>query len=170
MSKPILEINNLSISFPSESGTVNAVRSTSLSIYPGEVLGLVGESGSGKSVMSLATIGLLPDSASVSGEVNYQGKNLLTFNDDQMSKLRGKDIAMIFQDPLSALNPVQSIGDQIAESIRVHQGISEKLIQSRVIELLDAVGIPYPKERALAYPHEFSGGMRQRVMIAMAIV
>jgi peptide/nickel transport system ATP-binding protein len=169
MIKPILEINNLSISFPSESGTVNAVRSTSLNIYPGEVLGLVGESGSGKSVMSLATIGLLPDSATVSGEVNYLGKNLLTFNDDQMSKLRGKDIAMIFQDPLSALNPVQSIGDQIAESIRVHQGISEKLIQSRVIELLDAVGIPYPKERSLAYPHEFSGGMRQRVMIAMAI-
>jgi peptide/nickel transport system ATP-binding protein len=169
MSKPILEINNLSISFPSESGTVNAVRSTSLNIYPGEVLGLVGESGSGKSVMSLATIGLLPDSASVSGEVTYLGRNLLKLNDNGMSKLRGKDIAMIFQDPLSALNPVQSIGDQIAESIRVHQGISEKHIQSRVIELLDAVGIPYPKERALSYPHEFSGGMRQRVMIAMAI-
>ena len=169
MRKPILEIKDLSVTFPSESGIVNAVRSTSLEIYPGEVLGLVGESGSGKSVMSLASIGLLPDSASVTGAVNYQGRNLLSLDDAEMSKLRGKDIAMIFQDPLSALNPVQSIGDQIAESIRVHQGISEKQIQSRVIELLDAVGIPFPKQRSLAYPHEFSGGMRQRVMIAMAI-
>jgi peptide/nickel transport system ATP-binding protein len=169
MKNPIIQIKDLSVTFPSESGLVNAVRSTSLEIYPGEVLGLVGESGSGKSVMSLATIGLLPDSASVTGEVNYQGRNLLTLNDSEMSKLRGKDISMIFQDPLSALNPVQSIGDQIAESIRVHQGISEKQIEARVIELLDAVGIPFPKERALSYPHEFSGGMRQRVMIAMAI-
>lgn len=169
MRKPIIEIKDLSVTFPSESGTVNALRSTSLDIYPGEVLGLVGESGSGKSVMSLATIGLLPDSASVTGEVNYLGRNLLILNDDEMSKMRGKDISMIFQDPLSALNPVQSIGDQIAESIRIHQDLSEKHIEARVIELLDAVGIPFPKERALSYPHEFSGGMRQRVMIAMAI-
>ena len=169
MKTPLIDIKNLSITFPSESGPVQAVRSTSLQIYPGEVLGLVGESGSGKSVLSLATIGLLPSSAQVTGEIMYQGKNLLSLGDTELSKYRGKDIAMIFQDPLSALNPVQSIGSQIAEAIRIHQDISEAAIQSRVIELLDAVGIPFPKERALSYPHEFSGGMRQRVMIAMAI-
>ena len=169
MNKPIIEISNLSITFPSESGPVQAVRSTSLQIYPGEILGLVGESGSGKSVLSLATIGLLPNSAQVTGDVFYDGKSLLKLSDGEMSKYRGKDIAMIFQDPLSALNPVQTIGHQLAEAIKIHQDLSASAVEARVIELLDAVGIPFPKERALAYPHEFSGGMRQRVMIAMAI-
>jgi peptide/nickel transport system ATP-binding protein len=166
---PLIDIQNLSITFPSESGPVQAVRSTSLQIYPGEVLGLVGESGSGKSVLSLATIGLLPPSAQVTGDIIYQGKSLLQLSDNELSKYRGKDIAMIFQDPLSALNPVQTVGNQIAEAIRIHQNLSSKAIENRVIELLDAVGIPFPKDRSLSYPHEFSGGMRQRVMIAMAI-
>lgn len=169
MKNPIIQIRNLSVTFPSEAGPVKALRSTSLDVFPGEILGLVGESGSGKSVLSLATIGLLPDSAKLEGEVRFDGKNLLELDDNQMSKYRGKDIAMIFQDPLSALNPVQNIGSQIAESIRIHQGLSEDAIEKRVIELLEAVGIPFPKERMRSYPHEFSGGMRQRVMIAMAI-
>ena len=123
-SQPILQIKNLSISFPSESGMVQAVRNVSLDIYPGEVLGLVGESGSGKSVLSLSTIGLLPNSATVTGEVILNGRNLLELNDQEMSKHRGKDISMIFQDPLSALNPVQTIGHQIAEALLIHQDIS----------------------------------------------
>jgi peptide/nickel transport system ATP-binding protein len=168
-SQPILQIKNLSISFPSESGMVQAVRNVSLDIYPGEVLGLVGESGSGKSVLSLSTIGLLPNSATVSGEVLLNGRNLLALNDQEMSKHRGKDISMIFQDPLSALNPVQTIGHQIAEALLIHQDISYEQAFQRAGELLDEMRIPKPFERAKSYPHEFSGGMRQRVMIALAI-
>jgi peptide/nickel transport system ATP-binding protein len=168
-SQPILQIKNLSISFPSESGMVQAVRNVSLDIYPGEVLGLVGESGSGKSVLSLSTIGLLPNSATVSGEVLLNGRNLLALNDQEMSKQRGKDISMIFQDPLSALNPVQTIGHQIAEALLIHQDISYEQAFQRAGELLDEMRIPKPFERAKSYPHEFSGGMRQRVMIALAI-
>jgi peptide/nickel transport system ATP-binding protein len=168
-SQPILQIKNLSISFPSESGMVQAVRNVSLDIYPGEVLGLVGESGSGKSVLSLSTIGLLPNSATVSGEVLLNGRNLLALNDQEMSKQRGKDISMIFQDPLSALNPVQTIGHQIAEALLIHQDISYEQAFQRAGELLDEMRIPKPFERVKSYPHEFSGGMRQRVMIALAI-
>ena len=168
-SQAILQIKNLSISFPSESGMVQAVRNVSLDIYPGEVLGLVGESGSGKSVLSLSTIGLLPNSATVTGEVILNGRNLLELNDQEMSKHRGKDISMIFQDPLSALNPVQTIGHQIAEALLIHQDISYEQAFQRAGELLDEMRIPKPFERAKSYPHEFSGGMRQRVMIALAI-
>ncbi|GBL20810.1 uncharacterized ABC transporter ATP-binding protein Mb1312c [Acidimicrobiaceae bacterium] len=169
MTKPIIEIRNLSVTFPSEAGTVQAVRDISLDIRAGEVLGIVGESGSGKTVTSLAAIGLLPDSATVSGSVMFNGVNLLELNDDQMSKHRGKDIAMIFQDPLSALNPVHTIGRQIAEALLIHKDISTEAAHKRAIELLEIVGIPRPAERAQSYPHEFSGGMRQRVMIALAI-
>ncbi|NCX35965.1 MAG: ABC transporter ATP-binding protein, partial [Actinobacteria bacterium] len=169
MRKPVLQIKNLSVTFPSESGTVNAVRSVSLDIYPGEVLGVVGESGSGKSVLSLSTIGLLPNSARVSGEIFLDGKNLLTLSDQEMSKHRGRDIAMVFQDPLSALNPVQTIGHQIAEALLIHQDISYDDAFHRAGELLDEMRIPRPFERVKSYPHEFSGGMRQRVMIALAI-
>ena len=167
--QPILQVKNLSVNFPSESGIVKAVRNVSLDIYPGEVLGLVGESGSGKSVFSLSTIGLLPNAAQVSGEILLNGKNILELNDNEMSKFRGKDIAMIFQDPLSALNPVQTIGHQIAEALLIHQDITYEAAFHRAGELLDEMRIPKPFERVKSYPHEFSGGMRQRVMIALAI-
>ena len=169
MKNPVLQIKNLSVTFPSESGTVNAVRNVSLDIYPGEVLGVVGESGSGKSVLSLSTIGLLPNAARVSGEIFLDGKNLLALSDNEMSKHRGRDIAMVFQDPLSALNPVQTIGHQIAEALLIHQDISYDDAFHRAGELLDEMRIPRPFERVKSYPHEFSGGMRQRVMIALAI-
>ncbi len=168
-SDSLVQIRNLTVNFPSESGAVRAVRNLSLDIKSGEVLGLVGESGSGKSVTSLAVIGLLPPSANVSGEILYNGVNLLSLDDTAMSRYRGHDIAMVFQDPLSALNPVQTIGHQIAESILIHQDTSNELAKKRAIELLDIVGIPRPNERVMSYPHEFSGGMRQRVMIALAI-
>ena len=169
MSEAIIQIRNLSVSFPSESGTVQAVRDLSFDIRPGEVLGLVGESGSGKSVTSLSMIGLLPPTARVTGEILYQGKNLLSLSDEEMSKYRGSDIAMVFQDPLSALNPVRTIGHQIAEAILIHKNVTEEAALKRAVELLDIVGIPRPDERVNSYPHEFSGGMRQRVMIALAI-
>jgi len=133
------------------------------------VLGIVGESGSGKSVSSLAVMGLLPESARVSGSVRLRGQELVGLSDKQLSRIRGNSIAMVFQDPLSALTPVYSIGDQIAETVQVHRGVSKSLAFARAVELLDAVGIPNAAQRAKAYPHEFSGGMRQRVMIAMSI-
>lgn len=166
---PILSVRNLSVNFPSEAGIVKAVRDVSVDLYPGEILGLVGESGSGKSVLSLSMMGLLPDSAVLSGEVSLNGVNLLSLSDDEMSKRRGRDIAMIFQDPLSALNPVQTIGHQIAEALLIHQDIDYEAAVHRAGELLDEMRIPRPFERVKSYPHEFSGGMRQRVMIALAI-
>ena len=165
----VIEVRNLSVTFPSEAGIVRAVRDVSLDIRAGEVLGIVGESGSGKTVMSLSTIGLLPDSATVTGSIIYNGVNLLELNDNEMSKYRGSEIAMVFQDPLSALNPVHTIGHQIAEAILIHKDVSSAAANKRAIELLDVVGIPRPNERVMSYPHEFSGGMRQRVMIALAI-
>lgn len=165
----LIEVRNLSVTFPSEAGIVRAVRDVSLDIRAGEVLGIVGESGSGKTVLSLSTIGLLPESASVSGSIMYSGINLLDLDDNQMSKYRGREIAMIFQDPLSALNPVHTIGHQIAEAILIHKDVSSAAANKRAVELLEVVGIPRPDERAMSYPHEFSGGMRQRVMIALAI-
>ena len=169
MSDAIIQIRNLTVSFPSEAGTVQAVRDLSLDIRAGEVLGLVGESGSGKSVTSLSMIGLLPPTARVTGEILYGVKNLLQLSEEDMSAFRGSDIAMVFQDPLSALNPVRTIGHQIAEAILIHNKVSEESAQKRAIELLEIVGIPRPNERVNSYPHEFSGGMRQRVMIALAI-
>ncbi|MFZ9518724.1 MAG: oligopeptide/dipeptide ABC transporter ATP-binding protein, partial [Ilumatobacteraceae bacterium] len=165
----LIEIRNLSVTFPSEAGIVRAVRDVSLDIRAGEVLGIVGESGSGKTVMSLSMIGLLAESASITGSISYNGVNLLDLNDNEMSRYRGKDIAMVFQDPLSALNPVHTIGRQIAEALHIHSDISKEGALKRAVELLEIVGIPRPSERAESYPHEFSGGMRQRVMIALAI-
>jgi len=165
----LIEIRDLSVTFPSEAGTVQAVRNVSLDIRAGEVLGIVGESGSGKTVMSLSMIGLLAESAKITGTINYNGVNLLELNDNEMSKYRGKEIAMVFQDPLSALNPVHTIGRQIAEALQIHSEFSKEAALARAVELLEIVGIPRPAERAQSYPHEFSGGMRQRVMIALAI-
>ena len=165
----LIELRDLSVTFPSEAGIVRAVRNVSLDIRAGEVLGIVGESGSGKTVMSLSMIGLVAESATITGSITYNGVNLLDLNDNEMSKYRGKDIAMVFQDPLSALNPVHTIGRQIAEAIHIHSDVSKEAALARAVELLEIVGIPRPAERAQSYPHEFSGGMRQRVMIALAI-
>jgi peptide/nickel transport system ATP-binding protein len=165
----LVEVRDLTVRFPSEAGTVEAVRGVSLDVRAGEVLGIVGESGSGKTVMSLSVIGLLPDTATVSGSIRFGGRDLLALDDAEMSRLRGSEIAMVFQDPLSALNPVHTIGRQIAEALLIHQDIPREAAAKRAVELLEVVGIPRPDERAQSYPHEFSGGMRQRVMIALAI-
>ena len=171
---PLLEVSNLSVTFDSDAGPVKAVRSVSYDVYPGELLGIVGESGSGKTVSSLAVMNLLPGHAHVSGSVRFQGQELVGLSDRELSVLRGRSISMIFQDPLSALTPVYTVGDQIAEAILVHaddggQGVTREAAHRRTIELLDLVGIPNARQRASSFPHEFSGGMRQRAMIAMAI-
>ncbi|WP_029144519.1 ABC transporter ATP-binding protein [Microbacterium luticocti] len=167
---PLLEVRNLSVTFPQRSGDVRAVRDISYTIDEGEFLGIVGESGSGKSVSSLAVMGLLPDTAVVTGEILYNGTSLLAMDDRQLSRIRGSEIAMVFQDPLSALTPVYTVGDQISEALRLHDHrLSKQAAAARSVELLKIVGIPDPSRRALAFPHEYSGGMRQRAMIAMAI-
>ena len=167
--KPLLEVTDLTVSFASEAGAVRAVRGMSYTVHPGETLAIVGESGSGKSVSSLAVMGLLPGNAAITGQIKFKGQDLLTQNDKQLSHLRGSGISMVFQDPLSALTPVYTIGDQIAEAVLIHQRVSKAEAKKRAVELLDIVGIPNPKLRADSFPHEFSGGMRQRAMIAMAI-
>ncbi|MDQ1745398.1 MAG: glutathione transport system ATP-binding protein [Pseudonocardiales bacterium] len=166
---PLLEVSDLTVSFGSEAGPVRAVRGVSYTVRPGETLAIVGESGSGKSVSSLAVMGLLPSSAVVTGSIRFKGTELLGLNDRRLSKLRGSGISMVFQDPLSALTPVYTIGDQIAEAVRIHQEVSKNQAHARAVELLDLVGIPNARLRADSFPHEFSGGMRQRAMIAMAI-
>ena len=167
--EPLLRVDDLSVTFRSPAGKVTAVRGISYDVRPGEVLGIVGESGSGKSVSSLAVMGLLPPTATVTGSATFQGHQLLGLGDKQISRIRGRHLAMVFQDPLSALTPVYTVGDQIAETIRIHQGSGREAARERAIELLDLVGIPNPRQRSKGFPHEFSGGMRQRVMIAMAI-
>ncbi|WP_350269219.1 ABC transporter ATP-binding protein [Brevibacterium sp. CBA3109] len=167
---PILEVRGLSVTFPNPQGDVKAVRGVSYEVMPGEFLGIVGESGSGKSVSSMAVMGLLPSTARIGGSIRYRGRSLLDMDDHAMSELRGSEIAMVFQDPLSALTPVYSIGEQISEGLLLHDPtLSKDAAHSRAIELLRVVGIPGPERRVRAYPHEFSGGMRQRAMIAIAI-
>lgn len=169
-SEPVISVRDLTVSFASEAGTVHAVRGMNFDLYPGKTLGIVGESGSGKSVTSMAIMGLLDKNASVKGSITYHGEELLNKSDFEMSEIRGKGIAMVFQDPLSALTPVFSIGDQIKEALVTHNPkMSEQQIHDRSIELMNLVGIPDPEDRLKSFPHEFSGGMRQRVMIAMAI-
>ncbi|MDR8411513.1 ABC transporter ATP-binding protein [Nonomuraea sp. 3-1Str] len=162
---PLLQVRELDVSF----GGVPAVRGVSFEVRPGEVLGVVGESGSGKSVTASAVMGLLPPSARVSGSVLLHGRELVGARDKDLNGLRGRTMSMVFQDPLSALTPVYRVGDQIAEAVRVHQRVTKEQALVKAVSLLDLVGIPNPAERALAFPHEFSGGMRQRAMIAMAI-
>ncbi|WP_232660322.1 ABC transporter ATP-binding protein [Pseudonocardia sp. TRM90224] len=167
---PVLTVSNLSVSFPSEAGRVDAVRGLSYEIATGEVLGIVGESGSGKSVSSMAVMGLLPGSARISGSVRFRDTELIGKPDVELSRIRGRRIAMVFQDPLSALTPVFTVGDQVAEALQVHRReLSASAARNRAVELLDLVGIPNAGSRAKAFPHEFSGGMRQRAVIAMAI-
>ena len=167
---PVLEVTGLRVAFPGEKGRrPEAVRGLSYQVRRGETLAIVGESGSGKSVSSLAVIGLLPTNATVTGSVRFRGRELLGLSDKEMSRIRGAGISMVFQDPLSALTPVYRVGEAIAAAIRVHQEVSPEAAMRRAVDLLELVGIPDPVRRAQAFPHEFSGGMRQRVMIAMAI-
>ena len=171
MNKKLIEVKNLKTYFYTEAGTVKAVNNVSFDIYEGEVLGIVGESGSGKSVTSLSINRLIPNPPGeiVNGEVIYKNKNLLDLSYDEMRNIRGRDIAMIFQEPMTSLNPVLKIGVQMNEVLIKHENLSEGEAIKRSIEMLTAVGIPDPEQRINEYPHQFSGGMRQRVMIAMAL-
>jgi peptide/nickel transport system ATP-binding protein len=168
--EPLLDVRNLSVKFRTRQGQVTAVDNLSFSIAPGQVLGVVGESGSGKSVTCLAVLRLLTDpGVIIEGEVLFRGRDLLKLPDKELRSVRGREIAMIFQDPMTALTPVYTAGWHIAEQIRAHEDISKKAARARAIQLLDEVGIPNPDQRVDSYPHQFSGGMRQRVVIAMAL-
>ncbi|MGQ0575963.1 MAG: dipeptide ABC transporter ATP-binding protein [Pseudonocardia sp.] len=167
--RPLLSVRDLRVSFPSEAGPVHAVRGIDFDLRPGRTLGIVGESGSGKTVTSLAVMGLLPETASVGGSVTLAGRELLGLDDRRMSAIRGRELAMVFQDPLSSLTPIFSVGAQIVEALQIHREIDGARARTRAVELLDLVGIPDARGRFGAFPHEFSGGMRQRVVIAMAI-
>jgi peptide/nickel transport system ATP-binding protein len=168
---PLLEVRNLSVRFNTRDGVVQAVSNLSYTLRRGETLGVVGESGSGKSVTSLAVMGLLNRAhADVEGEIVFEGTDLLKLSAEELRKVRGRDISMIFQDPFACLHPMYRVGSQIAEAVRAHEDVSKSVAQARAVELLDAVGIPNAKSRARDYPHQFSGGMRQRAMIAMALV
>jgi oligopeptide/dipeptide ABC transporter ATP-binding protein len=167
--EPILTVDNLTVDFGTGDGVVHAVRGVSYSLSAGEVLGIVGESGSGKSVTSMAVMGLLPRTAEVFGSVRFRGRELVGLSDKEMTQVRGKQIAMIFQDPMTSLNPVYKIGYQLAEAVLAHNDIGKQAARKRAVELLDLVNIPFPERRIDQYPHEFSGGMRQRVVIAIAM-
>lgn len=168
---PLLEVNNLQTQFFTQDGVVKAVDNVSFYINPGETLGVVGESGSGKSITGLSLMRLIPSPPGkiVNGEVIFQGKDVLKMSDEQVRSIRGNEIAMIFQDPMTSLNPVLTINRQISESLILHMGMNKAQAKNRAIELLNMVGIPNSQERVDQYPHQFSGGMRQRVMIAMAL-
>ncbi len=169
--EPLLEIKGLQTYFYSEAGVAKAVDGVSYSILPGETLGVVGESGSGKSVTALSIMQLIPEPPGeiAGGEILFNGENLLDFDVEEMRELRGNDIAMIFQEPMTALNPVYTVGDQIMEAVMLHQGKDRDAARTHAIEMIRKVGIPSPEERVDNYPHEMSGGMRQRIMIAMAM-
>ncbi len=167
----LLDVNDLSVSFATDDGIVEAVDRVSFGVERGKVLGIVGESGCGKSVTSLAIMRLLSRaSARVSGEVLLDGRNLLELSGDDMRKVRGSEVAMIFQDPMTSLNPVYNIGWQLIEAVQLHSDASTSVARKRGVEMLKAVGIPSPEDRMDTFPHELSGGMRQRVMIAMALI
>ena len=166
----LLEIENLSVEFPSQNGVMHAVDGVSLSLDEGEVLGIVGESGSGKSVTMMALMGLVAYPGRVRADkLRFAGHDLLALSQGERNKLVGKDVAMIFQEPTTSLNPCFTVGFQLAETLRLHMGLDRKAAKKRSIELLEQVGIPAPESRLKAYPHQLSGGMNQRVMIAMAI-
>ena len=166
----ILSVRDLEVTFPTDDGPVTAVREMSFDVSPGETLAVVGESGSGKTVTAMSIMGLHPKGTRISGSINLLGDELVDMPVKQLRHLRGKDVAMIFQDPMTAMNPVFTVGSQIAEAITIHdKSVKKDAAMKRAAELLDAVGVPEPDRRARQYPHEFSGGMRQRAMIAMAI-
>src|SRR5690348_9982563 len=170
MAAPLLEVADLRVHFETDDGLVKAVDGISYTVERGQTLGIVGESGSGKSVSSLTVMGLTrARNARISGTVRFDGRDLLNASDDEIRAIRGDDVAMIFQDPLSSLHPFYKVGKQIAEAVRAHREVSKAQAWDRAVEMLGLVGIPEPRRRAEAYPHEFSGGMRQRAMIAMAL-
>ena len=166
---PLLDVKNLSVGLQTQRGPADAVRDINFSLERGETLGLVGESGCGKSITALALMGLLPENASVRGSICFDGHELLGLPDDAMRQIRGNRIGMIFQEPMTALNPVHTIGAQVAEPLRLHRGLSKNEARKQVIELLQRVGIANAAKRVDGYPHQFSGGQRQRVTIAMAL-
>ena len=165
----VLQVERLEVDFRTKEGVVHAVRGVDFRLGSGEVLGIVGESGSGKSVTALATMALLPKSANVRGSIRFKDRELLGLKEKQLTGVRGTGVSMIFQDPMTSLNPVYTIGWQIAEAILAHQDVSKEEAGKKAVELLRKVGIPYPEERVNNYPHEFSGGMRQRAVIAIAM-
>ena len=166
----LLAVEDLSVDFPTEDGVVHAVRKVSLTLDRGEVLGIVGESGSGKSVSCMALMGLLPKTAVVTGSIKFNGRELVGLPYKRLQQVRGNGISMIFQDPMTSMNPVFTVGWQLAEAYRAHHDVSKKAAMRKAVEALDLVGIPQPDRRADQYPHEFSGGMRQRAVIAMSII
>jgi len=165
----LLEVTDLTVGFRTEDGVLHAVRGVDLHVASGEIVAIVGESGSGKSVTALSLLQLLPPTATVEGAITWRGEEVLAASERRMSEVRGGEIAMIFQDPLTALNPVYRVGRQITEMIHAHRKVSKKAARARGVEMLDLVGIPQPERRFDQFPHEFSGGMRQRAMIAMAL-
>ena len=170
MAERLLEVKGLKVRFATEDGTVHAVDGVDFELDRGKVLGIVGESGSGKSVTAMTILGLTRDrNTRFEGEVDYKGQNLLEMSESRLRDVRGNEIAMIFQDPMTSLNPVYNVGDQIVEAIMTHEGTTKKDAKRRAVELLRQVGIPNAQQRASDYPHQFSGGMRQRAMIAMAL-
>ncbi len=170
-SEVLLDVRNLTVRFPTPDGIVQAVTDVSFALRRGETLGIVGESGSGKSVLNLAIMGLLNRKrAEISGQALLDGRDLLALSDRQLRDVRGKDIAMVFQDPFASLHPMYRIGDQLVEAVLAHSDVPKEQARARAVELLGLVGIPNARERARDYPHQFSGGMRQRVMIALALV
>jgi peptide/nickel transport system ATP-binding protein len=171
VTETLLDVRGLTVAFPTLEGDVLAVSDLSYTLRRGETLGIVGESGSGKSVSSMALMGLLNrERTNISGQALFQGRDLLALPSNEMRDIRGKDIAMIFQDPFACLHPMYRVGDQIAEAVTAHANVSKTQATGRAVELLEAVGIPRASDRARDYPHQFSGGMRQRAMIAMALV
>ena len=171
MSEPLLRLENLQTHFFTDDGVVRAVDGVSYEIYPGETLAVVGESGSGKSVTALSILKLIPDPPGriVGGKISFQGRDLAKLSTGEMRKIRGKEISMIFQEPMTSLNPVYTCGEQIMEAVILHERADRKTARRRAIEMLQLVGIPLPEQRVDEYPHQMSGGMRQRVMIAMAL-
>ena len=167
--KYVLEVDDLSVEFHTPSGVVHAVTHSSFKLREGEILGIVGESGSGKSVTANALMRLLPDTAKITGTIKLKGRDISTIKTKEFNKIRGKEIAMIFQDPMTSLNPLYTVGNQLEETLKLHMGLEGAALKKRAIELLEMVSIPQPEMRIKQYPHEFSGGMRQRVMIAMAL-
>jgi oligopeptide/dipeptide ABC transporter ATP-binding protein len=168
--EPLLEVRDLRTTFSTDDGRFHAVDRVSFTVAPGEAVAIVGESGSGKSVTAMSIMGLVQSPGSITGgEIIFKGRNLVGMADKDLRKLRGDDLAMIFQEPMTSLNPVFTIGDQIAEAIRIHRGAGKKAARNRSIEMLELVSIPDPHKRIDDYPHQLSGGMRQRVMIAMAL-
>lgn len=165
----LLQITNLRTWIPTRDGIVKAVNAVDLEIKDNEILGLIGETGCGKSILGMSIIRLLQPSTRIEGEIVYKGKDLLKLSEEEMRKIRGREIAVILQNPTTSLNPVMKLGDQIAEAIRLHQGLNKRAAREKAIEMLESVKIPSPEKRANEYPHEFSGGMKERAMIAMGL-